>query len=197
MYKIISILFCVNMLFPADFAAAKSAILPGWGEYSLGQTQRAKGFFLRESLIWLTYLGGNQVHSWYKDDYFAYANQHAGVSLSDKSYQYSVDIGNYDDFYTFNSAKDRRREVQLKYPEGEGYEWDWDSDGNRKKYDDMRITSATAEKVVSFAVGAMVVHRLVSLFDILYLKRNPDMQLSSALIPLGSEAVELRISLHF
>lgn len=198
MFKFSSILFCLATLFSGDHAMVKSAILPGWGEYSLNQPERAKGFFLRESLIWLTYLGGNKIHSWYQDDYFAFASQHAGVSLADKSYQFGVDIGNYDNFNAYNSAKDRRREVELKYPEGEGFEWQWDSTENRHKFDDMRIVSATGEKVASFAVAAMLVHRAISLFDVLYLKRkdNP-IQLSSSLIPTGNRAMQLQISLCF
>ncbi len=197
MLKLVSIIICISVLFPSDRAILKSMILPGWGEYSLGQTHRAEGYFFRESLIWLTYFGGKKTHTWYQADYYAFASRHAGVFLNDKSYQYSVDIGNYDDFYTFNNTKDRRREVELKYPEGEGYEWQWDTPANREKFDDMRIHSGTAEKVASFAVGAMMAHRAISLFDVLYLQRNTEIRLSSALIPLGSESVEFRISLQF
>jgi len=66
----------------------------------------------------------------------------------------------------FIAAKNRQREIDLKYPEGEGYEWEWDSSANRTKFEDLRIRSAQSDKFASFAVAGLVLHRVVSLIDV-------------------------------
>ncbi len=176
----------------------KSAILPGWGELELDQHRRAVGFFQREGVLWLALFGGLAAEKWYESDFKAFGSQHAGVDMANKSYQFAVDMGNYDSFEEFQAAKDRQREVDLKYPENAGYEWEWDSTGNRQKFEDMRISSGTAGKFASFAVAGLVAHRFISLIDVLYLNRISDkMGLNSSLIPTGTEQVTFSVSLNF
>ncbi|NOZ07863.1 MAG: hypothetical protein GXO91_03160 [FCB group bacterium] len=176
----------------------KSAILPGWGEMSLQQNHRAKNFFIREGLLWLTLYGANKRHDWYRSDYLAFGAEHAGADMSDKTYQYVVDMGNYDSYDDFIAAKNRQRQIDLKYPEGQGYEWDWDSSENRIKFDDMRIKSAGADKFAAFVVAGLVFHRVVSLIDVLYFQRKAGyLSLNSGLIPEGNERYTFVVSLNF
>ena len=44
----------------------QSLVLPGWGEQSLGESKRAQGFFLRETALWLIFLGGKKAADWYE-----------------------------------------------------------------------------------------------------------------------------------
>ncbi len=195
---ILILILSTTWLTSGDFAVVKSAILPGWGELSMDHPKRAKSFFLREGIIWLSYLGGKNIYSWYKSDYEAFARLHADVDLRNQPYQLAVDMGLFDNLYEYNSNKDRRREVYLKYPEGEGYDWNWDSTTNRKKFNDMRITSATADKVASFAVGGLIAHRIISVFDILYLKKKSgNIRMNSSLIPMGRDNIYFVVSLNF
>ncbi len=183
---------------PAKHAFMKSAILPGWGELSLQQGHRAKGFFIREGILWLTFYGANKRHDWYRTDYQAYGAEHAGAEVSDKTYQYAVDMGNYDSYTEYNAAKDRLRQVDLKYPEDQGYEWNWDSSDHRIQFDDMRIKSARANKFASFAIAGIVLHRVISLVDVLYLQRKTEyLSLDSNIIPEGNDNYTLRVSLNF
>ena len=59
-----------------------------------------------------------------------------------------------------------------KYREGEGLEWQWDDKANRIKFDKMRINSGIYRKYAKFAVGGLVLHRLISFFDVIYLERK-------------------------
>ncbi|MBC8214558.1 MAG: hypothetical protein ISR90_04255 [Candidatus Marinimicrobia bacterium] len=200
MKKIVYIILLVSFIYPQDFInpIMKSAILPGWGESALGETKRSQGYFLREGLIWLSFIGGQTIHKLYESDYTAFAILHAGTDPSSKDYQYAVDIGNYDSFEEYNFAKEQLRQGELIYPENINYEWKWDSKKNRLKFDDMRIISGTASKFVSFSIGGLIVHRLISVIDVLYLKRkNSPFRLESSLLPSGKEQVNLLISLKF
>ena len=55
----------------------QSMVLPGWGEQSLGETQRANGFFIREAALWITYFGSSKAAGWYASDYNAFAELHS------------------------------------------------------------------------------------------------------------------------
>ena len=176
----------------------RSAILPGWGEARLGLEDRSHSFFRREGLLWLAFLGEKSLSSWYEDDYKAFGTLHASVDMSDKSYQFAVDMGNYDSFEAYNFAKDQYRQIDEKYPEGEGYEWNWNSTENREIFEDLRIKSATADKYASFVVGGLFLHRIVSVIDILYMKRSTSrIQLESSLIPRGKKEVNFLLSIRF
>ena len=83
----------------------KSAILPGWGELDLNNNKRSNQFFIQEASIWITYFGLQYVSNSYESDYRAFASLHAGVDMIDKSYQYSVDIGDYNTYEEFIDAK--------------------------------------------------------------------------------------------
>jgi len=200
MKKLLTILFLACFVFPQDLLhpIMKSTILPGWGENALGATKRSNSFLLREGLIWLSLIGGQTIHNWYKSDYTTFAILHAGTDPSTKDYQYAVDIGNYDNFDEYNFAKEQLRQGELIYPEEQNYEWEWDSESNRQKFDDMRIISGTAEKLVSFSIGGLIVHRVISVIDVLYLERkNSTFRLESSIIPSGKDYLELSVSIKF
>jgi len=203
--KFILILASISILFAEaqatskkDHVFMKSAILPGWGEMSLQQRDRANGFFQREALLWLAFAGGKIAGDWYESDYKAFGAEHAGVDMANKSYQFAVDVGNYDSFAEFTAAKNRQREVDLKYPEGEGYEWEWDSTSNRDKFEDMRIKSAASDKYASFAVAGLILHRVISMIDVLYLKRTSErLPFRSDVLFDSPDQYTYRISINF
>ena len=160
----------------------QSLILPGWGEYRMEYKDRARGFFIREVALWIVCIGGKNISNWYESDYLAFAELHAGVDMYDKDYLFAINMGHYDSFTEYNEDKARQR--QKMYSTEEGKEWQWDSDNcpenqlscNRISFDKMRIQSVTYDKYASFAIGALVLHRLISFIDIIYLERRyPDL----------------------
>tara|TARA_Y100000589_G_C27153927_1_gene630019 strand:+ start:78 stop:692 length:615 start_codon:yes stop_codon:yes gene_type:complete len=176
----------------------KSAILPGWGELDLNNKKRSNQFFIQEASIWITYFGLQYVSNSYESDYRAFASLHAGVDMIDKSYQYSVDIGDYNTYEEFIDAKSRNRQSDQIWPEGYGYEWSWDSEQNRKDYDQMRIISGVAKKYSKFAVGAMIANRIISVIDVLYLKNlSTRYQVYSSVSKLDSQNIEYSFKIIF
>ena len=150
----------------------QSMVLPGWGEHTMGESERANNFFIREAALWLIYIGGKQTADWYESDYTAFAELHADVDMTGKNNLFVINLGHYNSLDVYNDTKERKRLVNDKYKEGEGFEWQWDNKANRIKYDKMRINSGTYRKYAKFSVGGLVLHRLISFFDVIYLERK-------------------------
>ena len=150
----------------------QSLVLPGWGEQTLGESKRAQSFFIREAALWLIYIGGKKTANWYESDYTAFAELHSDVDMEGKNYLFAVNLGHYESFEEYNDTKERQRQVENKYKKDKGLEWKWDDSANRIQYDEMRIKSVTYDKYARFAVGGLILHRLVSFIDVIYLERT-------------------------
>ena len=173
----------------------QSLVLPGWGEHTLGESKRAKGFFIRETVLWLIYIGGEKTANWYESDYKAFAELHSDADMEEKDYLFAVNLGHYDSFEQYNDTKERQRRPVDKYTEGAGFEWQWDNKANRIKYDKMRINSSIYRKYAKFAVGGLVLHRLISLFDVIYLERKNLPLEFDAQINADSHTLQLKFNL--
>ena len=173
----------------------QSMVLPGWGEQTLGETNRANNFFIREAALWLIYIGGKKTADWYESDYTAFAELHADVDMNGKNYLFVVNLGHYNSLDIYNDTKERKRLVNDKYKEGEGFEWQWDNSENRIKFDEMRIKSASFNKYAKFSVGGLILHRLVSFFDVIYLERtNFNISFEPQFYP-ASNSMRIKLSL--
>ena len=183
MRKILLFIIVLSSFLSAQITAAKtnklqSLILPGLGEFKMGYEKRARSFFIREAALWLICIGGKEVSNWYESDYKAYAELHADVNMEGKDYLFAVNMGHYDSFTEYNDIKERQRQIDKIYEEGQGNEWEWDNTQNRINFDSMRIKSLNYEKYARFAIGGLVLHRFISLIDVIYLeRRNPKISL--------------------
>ena len=183
MRKILLFIIVLSSFLSAQMTAAKtnklqSLILPGLGEFKMGHEKRARSFFIREAALWLICIGGKEVSNWYESDYKAYAELHADVNMEGKDYLFAVNMGHYDSFTEYNDIKERQRQIDKIYEEGQGNEWEWDNTQNRINFDSMRIKSLNYEKYARFAIGGLVLHRFISLIDVIYLeRRNPKISL--------------------
>ena len=177
----------------------KSLILPGWGEASISETNRAGNFFLREAILWVSVIGGKSLHSWYKQDYEAFGTLHADVDFDGKDYIFAVNMGHYDSMEEYNHDMSRQRaDYDDFYSESKGENWEWDSKANRLSFDKMRITSANSQKVANFAIAGLIVHRIISVIDVLYLERKSGKyNFSSEVVPKGTSGMELQLQLTF
>ena len=146
----------------------KSIIFPGLGEYSLGKKEMAKNFFIREASLWIFFLGSKKSEDWYKRDYNALAELHADVNMEGKSYLFAVNIGHYNSLLEYNESKERQRLPDSRYSDSNFY-WNWDSEANRIKYDQLRIKSVTAKKYTKFSIAGIILHRLISLINVIYI----------------------------
>jgi hypothetical protein len=89
---------------------------------------------------------------------------HSGASFAGKDDKFDVNIGNFNTLDEYNQSKLRNREFDLLYPKTEAYEWYWDNDGNRQHFRDLRIRADELARNAKFAITAMVINRIVSVF---------------------------------
>ena len=178
-------------------AKLQSLVFPGWGENTLGESKRAQMYFMREAALWLFYIGSKKTANWYASDYAAFSKLHADVEMSGKSYLFFVNLGHYDSLEEYNDTKERQRLPADKYGNGEGFEWQWDDKENRIKYDKMRIKSVRYDKYAKFAVGGLILHRLISFIDVIYIERQNQSISLDTQIKGNGDSITLDLSLHF
>ena len=70
MKRILLFIFVVSSLLSAQLSSSavnklQSLILPGLGEYMMGYEDRAQSFFIRESILWLVFIGGKNASNWF------------------------------------------------------------------------------------------------------------------------------------
>ena len=201
----------VSMAFPGS--RTKSLLFPGWGELSVNQNSRGQKLMAADIILWLTVFNGKNLSKNYESDYRAFASEHAGVNWSHTDYLYAIDIGYYEDLNDYNSAKARQRSLELEtdlngglireyghaiYPENGDFDWQWDSDSNRKSYKDIRISSANWDKYANFAIAGLLVNRVISVIDVMYLeKTGASTPIQSQIITNGKNDFQLKLSFPF
>ena len=84
-------------------AAALSALVPGGGQYYVGNKRTAYYFFAAEALTWVGYASFKVYGNWREDDYIRYAAVNANANLDGKSDEYVDLVGFYDDIDQYNS----------------------------------------------------------------------------------------------
>ena len=178
----------------------RSLVFPGWGEIKMEETKRAKMFMATDLSIIATYLLGKSFNRWYIDKYLAYGTIHAGADMNGKEYAYIVNMSNYDsmnDYNHFMMIQHNANAFNDIYTDQE-YNWEWDSVSDRNKFNDLRENSLIAEKIAEFAVAGLILNRVASAIDILYLKNSKsNLGMSAFLVPEKNDGVSLNVSFSF
>ena len=197
---LIIIIICLNCLCAQVNGNAKtklqSLLLPGWGQNSLGESKRATDYFIREAALWLIFVGSKKSADWYESDYTAFAELHANVDMAGKNYLFAVNMGHYNSLDEYKDTKQRQR-LENEYEGDKNFDWQWDNSTNRIKFDNMRIKSVTLDKYAKFSVGGLILHRMVSFFDVIYLERiNSRISIEPQLYPdLNSMSINFTLKL--
>jgi len=178
----------------------RSMVLPGWGEHHLNYHQRGYTLNSSELLFWVSYAALLYFGNSAEQDMQAYAATHAGIDPKGKDIYYYTDVGNYNTIYEYNDQKLRYRQYASLYPDNEVYFWAWDSDASRKKFDGLRYDSQQLLHLASFALGGLIVNRIVSMIDVIALTKDrleiPVSDVQTLLIPQRN-ALTLSLSIGF
>jgi len=175
----------------------RSLVLPGWGEHKMQKDKRAKIFMATDLAVIATYFLGKSFNRWYIDRYTGYGTLYAGADMSGKNYGFIVNMSNYDSMDDYNH--DMRIHHNANYLddiyEDPSYNWQWDSANNRINFNNMRESSLIAEKFAEFAVAGLIINRVASAIDVLYLKNSKSpVALNAFLIPQKNNGVSLNVS---
>ena len=107
-----------------------------------------------------------------------------------------INMGHNDSYDEYNDTKERQRNIKDKYDEDKGFEWNWDTSANRIIYDKIRIKSAIFDKYSKFAISGLILHRLISFIDIIYLERRNIPVSLNTYINRDYQSIQLNINLE-
>ena len=145
----------------AGLAILYSLLLPGMGELYAGDYSTGKYFTITDGILWST-VAGISIHGNNKeDDYRAFAQSFGGVSLNNKDDEYFANIGIYENIDQYNREKELNRQFDDVYDVESDY-WSWSGSDQRKQYRGLWSSSESAKNNIRFAVGALVLNRIVS-----------------------------------
>ncbi|MCK9280299.1 MAG: hypothetical protein M0P71_06755 [Melioribacteraceae bacterium] len=145
----------------AGLAIAYSLLLPGMGELYADGYDTGIYFTVADGVFWGALAGLNIYGNWQKDNYKSFAQSDGGISNSGKDEDYYANISSYISIYEFNREKELNRQFNQVYDVKTHY-WDWKTNNERRKYREMWSSSENAYNSIRFAVGALVLNRIVS-----------------------------------
>ena len=153
-------------------ATVKSVLLPGLGEFDLGETRRGRILSYVELALWISILESRRSVTKYESQIESFAGVHAGAKLEGKDNQFRIDIGQYLSMDEHNQARQRARQPRELYSEEKGFGWAWDKKANQEKYRRYRFRRYSARRVGQFLMGGMVLNRIISVIDVTYLYKR-------------------------
>jgi len=149
-----------------------SMLIPGLGEWRMGNKRAAKIFMGTELVMWISYLSTRGYINVLQNDLEAFAASRAGVNTAGKGDQYWIDVGQAESIYAFNESKLLDRDLNGRYEEGAGFDWQWQSEEDRTDYRQRRLDRLDWKRRSTFLAGGIVLNHLVSAVDVLRLLRK-------------------------
>ncbi|MFZ5981612.1 MAG: hypothetical protein ACOYVF_13370 [Candidatus Zixiibacteriota bacterium] len=146
-------------------AGLLSALVPGAGEFYLGNKAKARYFFAAEALTWVGFIAFRTYGSWRKDDYIEYAAKYADAHIGDKDDEFHDLVGFYSSIYEYNTlgrVGDPERAYLEDTPENH---WLWDSPEDQATYRALKTSSKDAYNRANFALGVAAIARIISVID--------------------------------
>ncbi len=184
----------------------RSALLPGWGQMSLGRGTRGAVFMGVEAITWagfgLAYLEG----VWGRDDYRWLAMEEAGVSAAGRSGDFLDDLADFDSSAEYNDYihrlaryyypddPDAQRDYYEAHAREGGESWSWSSEAAREEYADRLRSSRDWFRRSLYIAAFALVNRAVSVIDASLLDETRPGLYTSLEFPGGRDPSGVRFS---
>jgi len=164
-------------------AALMSAALPGTGQLYYGKNTKASIFLSADLLILGSYFRFQREKNGAIDSYKQYANVYADLRMgaSDEIYRLAQRYNSSEEYN--NSVELFARHWILLYNDPDFYEqymttniipqsdsWEWEYEAQRYKYTDIRQDKQRFEIYQQFALGAILLNRVISVLDTVIFK---------------------------
>jgi hypothetical protein len=163
-------------------AVLYSLLLPGLGDYQLGNRGRAAAFFAVEGAIWISYAAFEVQGGTREDEYESLAVRFAGVTRTGHSDEFYAELREYDSSaeYEADIKMEGRSELVEEIDDLDrigsdaleayftdhrvtDYEpWQWVSLDRRLQYSEVRSSSKTSYRRADYMIAAAAANRLVS-----------------------------------
>ena len=166
-----SAVFFLAVLAAPQFGEAKSGrraffyslLLPGWGQHYAGKSASAPRFLAAELGLWAGYWGLRRLEDVRAAHFRAYAAEHARARPAGKNDAYFDDLGFYESRLQHNRFALYRDGAEAGlYPDSPELFWEWDGQASRRRYRELRNSSATAARQALFTTGLVVVNHLIA-----------------------------------
>lgn len=138
-----------------------SMLIPGMGELYANNYESGKYFTIADGVLWGVFAGFNIYGKWKENNYKAFAQTKGGVNLQGKDEDYFTTIGIYISIDEYNRIRELNRDFSNVY-DPQAYYWKWEDENQRKEYRQMWLSSEQAYNNVRFAVGALILNRIIS-----------------------------------
>ncbi|HEX2961299.1 MAG TPA: hypothetical protein VHO43_05880 [Ignavibacteriales bacterium] len=155
----------------AMLAILYSLVLPGMGELYGGNYSSGKYFTIADGVLWGVFAGYNIYGNWQRNNYKTFAKSFGGVSPEGKNADFYANIGVYISQEEYNRRQGLDANIEEMY-NGSQYYWQWNGQSQRQEYRGMWESSEQAFNDVRFAVGALIVNRIISAFNAARIVRN-------------------------
>jgi len=142
-----------------------SLLLPGMGEFYLGDYGFGKYLTIADGVLWSAFAGFNLYGNWQENNYKSFASSYGEVNPENKSDEFYGNIGEYIDIDQYNRNRSLSGDFENMYDTNKEY-WDWQSNDRRGEYRDMWVSSEQAYTNVRFAVGGLILNRIVSIINV-------------------------------
>ncbi len=142
-----------------------SALLPGLGEYYVGNRKKARYFFAVEALSWIGLISFRTYSGWKEDDYISFAAEKAGADLEGKSDDFRDWVGFYDDIDQYNTLGRVLESSRPYLEDNASNHWRWQTLADKNAYREIKNRSKEADRRADFMIGLMVLNRIVSVID--------------------------------
>ena len=151
-----------------------SLLVPGSGEYYVGNKKYTKGFVAAEAVIWSAALFNKYKGDMWRRDYIAYAAQQAGSNPGRTDDFYYQNVYEWPNSYWYN--EDQWRQAIALYPYDPAAQqayvadklysaedsWEWNDEGQWNYYKGLRVKSRNALHRISYSVGASLLNHMLS-----------------------------------
>jgi len=178
---------------------AASVLLPGSGELLSGNRAAGEAFLWADGVLWLVWGTAYWFGSTQNHNARIYAVENAGAPFNQKTAYYDIleDYDNSDDYNTQLMRDARQRypdtladapQKRLEYLQKHGYfgadGWNWNPDSLRTTgYWEIRRSARVALQRASFAMGGLVLNRLVSVVDCLFFAKEKPLSKKIGFVP--------------
>lgn len=153
-------------------AVLLSLLVPGAGQWYLGEKGRGEVFIGVEAVAWAGFAAFRTTGSWKKDDYIKFAERHAGIDPTDKDDEFYKNLSFYDSRDQYNTAGRIINPTGPWYPATSEYYWLWDSETSRILFKNLRDGSKSDFKKATFMIVAALLNRVVAGIDTFRIARK-------------------------
>lgn len=141
-----------------------SLLLPGMGELYAEGFDSGIYFTVADGVLWSTVLGMNIYGNWQQDRYKSFATVYAGIDPNGKDKDFFATISAYKSIDDYNNEKAFERDFKSMLDK-QKYYWNWNSNEDRRTYRNMWSSSEQTFNNIRFAVGGLILNRLISVIN--------------------------------